>query len=56
MDYAIVFLLGLVLGVVGGVVVYRRKSVVVEQALADAVSARERVKAELEALKKKLGQ
>ena len=51
----IAFVCGAIVGAIVSVIIYRRRTARIEAALADAVILRDKVRTEVEALKKKVG-
>ena len=51
----IAFVIGVVVGAIVSVIIFRRHVARIEAALADAVILRDKVRSEVEALKKKVG-
>jgi hypothetical protein len=55
MYYLLAFVCGAIAGAIGAVIYYRRHVGTVEATLADSVILRDKARAEVEALKKKVG-
>jgi uncharacterized membrane protein YqiK len=55
MYFLLAFICGAIAGAIVSVIIYRRNTAKIEEALADAVILRDKARAEAEALKKKVG-